>query len=198
MANLAERARRLNRGKRCGFALLTDHRRVPDPLPLLTVLPPGSLVVLRHYGVAGRAALARELSRVCRAHRLVFLIGGDIDLAIATRAGLHLPESAARVMGPRVRLWHRRTGRPLSIAAHGRVALERAAKAGADFALLSPVFATASHPDAAPLGRLRFRCLVHGVRVPVWALGGITGETIRGLRDAGAAGAATVGNLQRG
>jgi thiamine-phosphate pyrophosphorylase len=196
MANLAEQARRLNRGKRTGFALLTDDKRMPDPLPLLPLLPPGSLVVLRHYDAPDRAALARALARACRARRLIFVVAGDFDLALAIGAGLHLPEHRVRAVAPRIRLWHRR-GKPLSAAAHGRGALVRAATIGVDFAVLSPVFPTASHPGAAALGRLRFRSLARGARVPVWALGGVTVETMRRLRDGGASGVATVGNLTR-
>ncbi len=201
MANLAERARRLNRsigrGKQTGFALLTDEARLPDPLPLLPLLPAGSVVVLRHYGDPDRAGLAQKLSRACRARRLFFLVANDVDLAFALGAGLHLPEAVAHMATPRIRLWHRRTRKPLSAAAHGRSALQRAAEIGADFALLSPAFPTASHPGMAGLGRLRFCRLARDARLPVWALGGVTMVTMRGLKDGGVAGIATVGNLTR-
>jgi thiamine-phosphate pyrophosphorylase len=195
VSNLAERARRLNRGAKTGFALFTDERRIADPLPLLPLLAAGSLVVLRHYGLRGRTTLARKLARACRARRLVLLIADDLSLAATFGAGLHLPERRARDPGARIRLWHRRTGRPLTAAAHGRDALERAAAAGADLAFLSPVFATASHPGAAGLGALRFRVLTRKAPLPVWALGGIAAKTLRRVRGSGAAGIATVGNL---
>ncbi|HEY1722622.1 MAG TPA: thiamine phosphate synthase [Magnetospirillaceae bacterium] len=195
MTNLAERARRLNPGMRTGFALMTDHKRLPDPLPLLPLLPPGSLVILRHYDTPERATLARALRKACRARRLILLIADDFDLAVAFDAGLHLPEGRARNAGARIRLWHRRTKAKLSVAAHSRIAVRRAAQLGADITLLSPVFATASHPDAVPLGIARFRALVRGARIPIWALGGVTGRTLRMLANSGAAGIATVGNL---
>jgi thiamine-phosphate pyrophosphorylase len=206
MANLAERAACLNRATRVGsrgaapasFALLTDRDRLPDPRPLLDLLPAGSLVVLRHYGAPGRAALAEALARACRARRLTFVIADDLDLAVAFGAGLHLPEMRARVAGARIRLWHRRTRRLLSVASHSRMALARAAMLGTDIALLSPVFATASHPDARPMGALRFRALAREAQVPVWALGGIDGTTISALRGSGAAGVATVSGLGSG
>ncbi len=206
MANLAEQAARLNRtapgrmrgATRASFALLTDRDRLPDPRPPLDRLPAGSLVVLRHYGAPGRAALAKALARACRERRLTLIVANDLDLAVALDAGLHLPETRMRIAGARVRLWHRRTRRLLSAAAHSRMALARAAMLGADIALLSPVFVTASHPDASPLGALRFRVLVRGACVPVWALGGVDNRTIRALHRSGAAGIATVSGLGRG
>lgn len=203
MANLAEQAARLNRATgmrarraaRASFALLTDRTRLPDPLPLLDLLPVGGLVILRHYGAPERADLACRLARQCRARRLGLLVAGDLAMAVALGAGLHLAEARAREANARIRLWHRRTGRVLSVAAHSRPALARAARIGADLALLSPVFVTASHPEARPLGALRFRLLARGARLPVWALGGVNSFTVRALRASRAAGIATVGGL---
>ena len=195
MTNLAEQARRLNRGATTGFALLTDRDRLPDPLPLLPLLPKGSLVVLRHYGAADRTTLGHALARACRARRLVLAVADDLPLAVTLGAGLHLPEHRARAASARIRLWHRRTRRLLTVAAHGRMALRRAKTMGADFAFLSPVFATASHPGAATLGLFRFRNLARGAPLPVWALGGTSARTLNSLKESGAAGVATVGGL---
>jgi len=155
-------------------------------------LPPGSLVIFRHYGWPDRAALARRLARLCRARRLVLVIGADFDLAVALRAGLHLPEGLAAGAPPRVRLWQRAGGGPLTVAAHGRIALVRGRRLRADAALLSPVFATPSHPGAPGLGVMRFRGLARRAGLPVFALGGVTRATARKLRSTRAAGLAAV------
>jgi len=201
MANLAERARRLNRrhrwkrGANPGIALVTDRTRIADPLDLLDLLPPGALVLLRDYGAPDRGAFAHSLATACRAQRLTLLVADDLDLAVALGAGLHLPEWRGRSPGARVRLWHRRSGHMLSVAAHSRRALTRAADIGADLALLGPVFATASHPGARALGRIGFRLLARDACLPVWALGGVTARTILGLIESGAAGVASVGGF---
>ena len=52
----------------------------------------------------------------------------------------------------------------------------QAAQIGADFAMLSPVLPTRSHPDADPLGWQRFADWVEGARLPVFALGGMRPE----------------------
>jgi thiamine-phosphate pyrophosphorylase len=134
---------------------------------------------------------------MARRRRLVFLVaGGDWRLAAAVRAnGVHLPEGiAAALVAPGLRLWLRR-GRMLTVACHGRRGLARARALGADAALLSPVFHTASHPGAPGLGALRFAQWAARAGVPVVALGGVNARTAKALRHA--AGVAAIGGLIR-
>jgi 8-oxo-dGTP diphosphatase len=62
----------------------------------------------------------------------------------------------------------------VSASCHSLEQMQQARKLGADFMLLSPVAATASHPDAAPLGWQRFAELTEQASCPVYALGGMT------------------------
>ncbi len=198
MPSLADLSRRLNlRHRRHGgrgrltSLLLSDPERLPDPAPLLARLPPGAAVILRAYDDPGRAERAARLAVACRARRLRLLVADDFALAVRLRAGLHLPEHRGRAALSRVRLWRRRGNGPLSMAAHGRAALARAAALGCDAALLSPVFTTGSHPGAPALGLLRLRSLLKGAALPVYALGGLTPTRARalcGCRLAGLAG----------
>lgn len=191
LPTLAEHARRLNRGGVPPLVLMTDPR--VDPLPRLDRLPPGSAVILRHYGRPERAGLGLRLRRRCRARRLRFLVANDVRLAAALRAdGLHLAEGVARLAAAAL-AWRRARCGCLSVAAHGRTALRRARRLGADWATLSPVFPTASHPGAPVLGVRRFAALARGAGLPVLALGGVTADTARRLR--GAAGVATVSGV---
>jgi thiamine-phosphate pyrophosphorylase len=196
---LAEAARRINSGSRVPRLLLvSDEARLPDPLPAIARLPAGAGVLLRHYGAAGRRDLARQVARLARCRRLVLLVAGDWRLAAAVGAdGLHLPEGQARhgVLAPALG-WLRRGNKLLTVAAHSRAALGRARKLGAHGALLSPVFATASHPGAACIGPVRFGLWRRGACVPVVALGGVNGATARRLAGAGPAGVAGVGALK--
>ena len=57
--------------------------------------------------------------------------------------------------------------------AHNLREIGEANRLGADAVLLSPAFATRSHPGAAALGPLRFRLIAARSRVPVIALGGM-------------------------
>lgn len=194
---LANAARLRKPGNVPALILVTDEHRLPDPAPVMETLPPGSGVWLRHYDVPDREALARRLAAIARRRRLVLVVAGA-DWRLAARlgaAGVHLPEAVARsadLAGLRLWLGHRRL---LSVAAHSRHGLARAAGLGADCALLSPVFATASHPGAATLGAIRFALWARRAGLPVIALGGVNAGSARSLRFA--AGLAAIGGFQR-
>jgi thiamine-phosphate pyrophosphorylase len=68
----------------------------------------------------------------------------------------------------------RKPGWIIIAAAHSEPELRAAWLTGADAALLSPVFATASHPSARTLGVIRFARLAVSTAMPVYALGGVT------------------------
>ncbi|NJD06838.1 MAG: Nudix family hydrolase [Methylococcaceae bacterium] len=87
----------------------------------------------------------------------------------AGAAGVHLDSVQLR------RCMARPVGRDRYFAAscHDLAELERAAALGADFALLSPVLPTETHPHGQPLGWQRFGDLVDHVNLPVYALGGL-------------------------
>jgi len=200
---LAEAARRLKprrHGNRSlpNLLLVTDEARLPDPLPTVARLPAGSGVLLRHYGAADRAPLAHALARRARRRRLTLLVAADWRLAAAVgAAGIHLPEGLLRsgllatLLG-----WARRRRRLVTAACHGPAALALAHRLGVSAALLSPVFATASHAGAAGLGPLRFARWCRRAALPVFALGGLSGRTARRLAGSGAAGLAALDALK--
>ena len=186
-------ARRPWRGP--ALLLVTDRARLPDPLPVMVGLAAGTGIVLRHYDDGDRPALAFAIAALARRRRLVLLVAGDWRLAARLGAqGLHLPEGLARrgVLSPALG-WCRRRRRLLTVACHSPAALGRAARLGADAALLSPAFSTASHPGASPIGAVRFGLWARRSRLPVIALGGIGERSARRLPQGAAAGLAAIG-----
>ncbi|HYN38551.1 MAG TPA: thiamine phosphate synthase, partial [Rhodospirillales bacterium] len=150
---------------------MTDRRRLPDPLAALQRLPPGSAVIARETDAVRRAALVRLLRPLCRRRGLRLLVAADEGLS-RTVDGLHLPEATVR-HGPRRWRRFRRPAALVTAAAHAPAAIWRAAAQGVHAILLSPVFATASHPGAVPLGPIRLARMVRASPLPVYALGGI-------------------------
>ncbi|MXO91629.1 thiamine phosphate synthase [Pontixanthobacter aquaemixtae] len=67
------------------------------------------------------------------------------------------------------------------VTAHDWKEIVAADRAGADGILLSPIFATRSHPGTKPLGPLRFRMLARKAKAPIIALGGMNAERARRL-----------------
>jgi len=172
--------------------MMTDSNRLPDPRPAIAALPRGSAVVLRHYDAQDRFALALALAALCRRRHVRLLIGGDPRLASAVGAdGLHIPEWMTRRGLGAWQCW-RRPNWTVTAAAHSLAGLWRAAAIGADAALLSPIFFTASHPQATPIGALRFAAWCRQSPLPVYALGGVSVNGVRRLAASGAAGIAGI------
>jgi thiamine-phosphate pyrophosphorylase len=150
--------------------LFTDSDRLPDPLPAIARLPRHLCgVVFRHDGAPNRAALARQVARLCKQRGLPLTISNDPRLAVALQAGRHLRGGK----GPK-----NRTARLWTASAHSLPELLRARRAGA-LPVLSPVYPTPSHPGAAGLGPVRWARLTR--QSPAAGLGGITGANVRRL-----------------
>jgi thiamine-phosphate pyrophosphorylase len=168
--------------------LVTDARRLVDPLAAVRVLPRGSAVLLRDYEHPDRATLANALAGACAAQGVALWIGADVALARRIGAGgLHLRERD--LAGADRPAW----SGVLTASVHDGAGLTRAHAWHADAALLAPVFATESHPDAVPLGIARTTALVRAARLPVYALGGIDARNAAQLLESGVAGIAAIG-----
>ena len=153
--------------------LFTDAQRVPDPRASVAALPRGKAgVVFRHDHDPRRAALGRDLARICRTRRLILVVAGDARLAAVLRAGIHL--RGGHWPGPI------RIPGTVTSSAHSVADLHRARRAGAELIFLSPAFPTASHAGAPGLGPLRWAAIVRrgGVGAGIAALGGVDGLTI--------------------
>ena len=171
--------------------ILTDPRRTSDPLALAEGLPPSAGLVYRAFGAEEAAKTAAALGHIARRRGLVLLIGADASLAQACGAnGIHLPE---RRMGEAPRLRARWPRALITCAAHSHRALHLAAKTGLDAALLSTIFSSFSPSAGCPIGPLRLARSVIGLNLPVYALGGVDGQTARRLLGTGVAGVAAVG-----
>lgn len=180
--------------------LVSDEVRLPDPLAAAALLPPGSGVLLRHYGDPARAARAAALAGLCRRRRLVLLVAGDWRLAARLgAAGLHLPEGLARhgVLAPALG-WVRRRHALLTVAAHSPSALGRAAGLGADAALVSPVFPSRSHPGAPVVGPLRLGLWSRRAGLGMVALGGVSAASAKRLPRGAVCGVAAIEGLSEG
>jgi len=187
------KARRRGRNAAPVLWLFTDARRLPDPRPAARRLPAGLCgIVLRHDGEPDRAALGRDLARICRARRLALTVAGDVRLACALGAGLHLRGGRrALIRPPGTGSPARGIGRWTTSSAHGAADLIRAGGV-ADLVFLAPAFPTASHPGQPAIGVLRWSALARRARLPVLALGGVDGATAQRLPRRVCAGAGAI------
>ncbi len=85
----------------------------------------------------------------------------------------------------------------LAASCHNLNELKQAQVVGVDFAVLSPVKPTLSHPEVLPLGWQRFAGMLKQVNMPVFALGGLCLDDEMTARRMGAQGIAGIGMFSR-
>lgn len=169
---------------------MSDPVRLADPLMALAALPRGMILVLRPATPlpVSRIRDYRRMAR--RRNQSLFISSAAQGSAFPSADGRHLPSRAC---------YHHYQG-VLSAAAHDEKALIAVARAGAQRVLISPVYATASHICARPLGVVRLAHLATRARqlgLMPYALGGITTlSQVRRLRDTGISGIAGISFLQ--
>lgn len=80
----------------------------------------------------------------------------------------------------------------LAASCHSAEELAIALEKNVDFATLSPVLKTASHPDAEAMGWSQFSNMVLNAKIPVYALGGLTQADMDQAKNSGAQGIASI------
>ena len=173
--------------------LLTDDQRDADYAEAIRALPLGSAIVIRHRNDAARRAMAQKLRDTALQVNVRFLIANDPALAADCDAdGVHASEASLGL----IPIWRKRNIRWLITGAiHATTPVEQIRDA--DALLLAPVFATPSHPRASPLGVEAFEAVARRLRLPVYALGGITSANVEQLAASHAAGIALIGGWLR-
>ena len=142
------------------------------------------------------ARIAHKGGKKCLGH-------GRIALGVMPELGadgIHLPLDALRE-------WRAASGRRsapqagavqlVGTSAHSAAEIAEAAALGADYAMLSPIFATACKPGAAPLGIAALAAACQKSPIPIFALGGIGRDKLDACIEAGAAGCCMMSELMR-
>lgn len=184
-----------------------------DPRLRLTLVTDGAGDVVRMAEVVAAALAAgcrcvqvrepawtaRQVMRACEAIRTLvddveglLLVNDRIEVAACgvahgAQVGYRsIPPAAARsVLGASLLL---------GASVHDRAQLQEAAEAGCSFAVLAPVWETASKPDAVTLGVAEAAQLTREATLPVVWLGGVTADRLRAVRSVDRpAGVAVVG-----
>jgi 8-oxo-dGTP diphosphatase len=152
------------------------------------------LVQLRAHELddsAYRALAARAYAISTAAGARLLLNRDPAAVADCPRHGLHLNTRLLTAHDLRPG----RSGELVGASCHDAAQLLRAAALGLDYAVLSPVKPTASHPAANPLGWARFQALVDPAGLPVYALGGLAPTDLPVAISHGAQGIAAIRGL---
>ncbi|MDX1763442.1 MAG: thiamine phosphate synthase [bacterium] len=180
--------------------LVTDRTQVPecDLVAALKEALDGGVkaVQLREKDLSDGEvfALAEALRQLCRRYGARLMINDRADIAEAVGAdGVQLtqrsysPREARRILG-REKL--------IGVSTHSAAEAESAARGGADFVTLGPIFDTPSKRRyGPPIGIDLLRTVAAGINIPVFAIGGITPEVVPEVLDAGAFGVAMISGI---
>ncbi len=139
--------------------------------------------------------LSEPIRKLCEKYQARWLINGDPqDVERFNADGVHLGSERLLAL----------TDRPLSeeflvgASCHNATELDHAVRIGADFAVLSPVNKTLSHPDRKPIGLKKFEQLIEGINIPVYALGGMSHADLEFVWKHGAQGVAMIRSVWPG
>lgn len=212
------RGSKASRGARPPLYLITPQPEGADAAFLqglrasLRAREPGSLLVqFRAHGLepAHWGRLAAGVREICLEHDAALLLGaGGVPGADAAQRmrralelgaqGLQLPSRLLAQPEWREACLGRPPGLLVSASCHDAAQLEAATALGADFATVSPVLPTTSHPGAPGLGWARLGELCRGSRLGVYALGGLGPGHLARAHEAGAVGVAAIRALWEG
>ena len=185
-------------GPALGFSLclVTDRSQVTGALEeaVETCLGAGlKAVQLREKDLAVRdlLSMARALRESTRRHGAKLLVNDRADVALAVgadgvhRAGTSLPVSAIRAISP--------PGFLIGASVHSVAEARAAEPDGADFLLFGPIYDTPSKRQyGLPQGLSALERVASAVRLPIFAVGGVTPARVAEVVRAGASGVAVI------
>ncbi|MEW6682205.1 MAG: thiamine phosphate synthase [Nitrospirota bacterium] len=137
--------------------------------------------------------IALALADLARATGTTFVVNDGIDLALVVKAhGVHLGQEdfpvkdARRILGTKMLI---------GCSAHTFDQAKAAEADGADYLGVGPIYESTTKMARAPLGCEKLREICEAVRIPVYAIGGVTVERCREVLAAGAKGVAVASGL---
>lgn len=153
------------------------------------------ILQIRHKGFFSREILEAvdQVSEMCRAAGVLFVMNDRADIARLTKAALHLgqddlpPSAARKILGPDL---------IVGFSTHNEQQLRAAASEPVDYLAIGPIFGTATKENPDPVVGLdelrRLRALTDR---PLVAIGGITRARATEVLAAGADSIAVIGDL---
>ena len=114
-----------------------------------------------------------------------------VDLSRVAFSGIHADSRTLQLLST-AEVQQTSKDKLVSASCHNENELRQALKLRADFVVLSPVQQTVSHPDMQALGWQAFSTMIENMPIPVYALGGVSGDDLEIAWHHGAQGVAAI------
>lgn len=151
-----------------------------------------SIVQLREKNISHDefVALALEIKDVCQKYKVPFIINDDVDVMLEVDAdGIHVGQEDLEASIVRQKIGPNKI---LGVSAETVSEAILAEKMGADYLGVGAVFPTSTKLDAIDVAKAELNKICSTVSIPVVAIGGITLDNIKELKDSGIDGIAVV------
>ncbi len=127
---------------------------------------------------------------LCKSYQAALLLNTakNTEMDLTQLDGIHL--STKKLMSLKARPISEK--KILGASVHNQREITQAARISADFALLSPILKTTSHPKSTPLGWQKAQDLIKKAKLPIYLLGGLDINAIDKARSIGAYGISSV------
>jgi thiamine-phosphate pyrophosphorylase len=182
--------------------LVTDRRLASDEFLLRLIRAAAEAGVdriqIREKDLMGRALmrLTRQAMEALEGSKATLLVNDRVDVAVAAGAhGAHLGLSSMPM-----ELARRAAGEDLILGAstHSLEEALQAQESGADYLFVGPVFPTASKAAfGEPLGVPKLETILRRIKIPAYAIGGVTPERLAILRGLPLTGVAMISGFVR-
>ena len=134
--------------------------------------------------------IALKIKPICKAHGVPLIINDNVKLAKEIDAdGVHLGQNDLDIKAAREYLG---ADKIIGVSAHNVKEAQAAESGGADYLGSGAAFVTSTKTDAGAIDHRVLSDVAHSVRIPVVAIGGITGGNISRLEGLGLDGVAVV------
>ncbi len=189
--------------------LITDRKLVTRHSSLITAVKEAlkggvKAIQLREKDLETRELLklAYKMRELTKQYNARLFINDRLDIALVVDAdGVQLtqnslPADAARKAVHASRITHHASRFLIGVSTHSLKEAKEAEKGGADFVTLGPVYRTPSKLKyGAPVGLNTLKEVGGKINIPVFAIGGIKGNRIEKVKQAGAYGAAMISEI---
>ncbi len=135
--------------------------------------------------------IAERLRNLTNIESVKLFINDRIDVAMAVEAdGIHLGQNSMPVKSVKELTGNRYI---IGVSTHGLKEALDAENGGADFITVGPIFETESKLRyGLPIGLTKLACVCDKVKIPVFAIGGISNERVGSVMREGAHGVAVI------